>query len=62
MILIRFVLVAIIIYLLVRSFVRFFAEEEDKRQYMEREREKKEKPKGVSKEIGEFIDYEEVKD
>jgi hypothetical protein len=60
--LIRFFLVSMIIYLLIRSFIRFFAEEEDERQNREREKAKEKKPKGVSKEIGEFIDYEEIKD
>jgi len=60
--LIRFLLVGMIIYLLVRSFVRYFAEEEDERQHRERESSNEKKPKGVSKEIGEFIDYEEIKD
>ena len=60
--LIRFVLVGMIVYLLVRSFARYFAEEEDERRYREHERSKEQKPKGVSKEVGEFIDYEEIKD
>jgi hypothetical protein len=60
--LIRFVLVAMIIYLLFRSFVRYFAEEEDTHRYRENEQRNEEKKKGVSKEIGEFVDYEEVDD
>lgn len=51
-----------IIYLLFRSFIRYFAEEEDARQYRESERRNEEKKRGVSKEIGEFVDYEEVDD
>lgn len=60
--LIRFILVAMIIYLLFRSFVRYFAEEEDARRYRENEQRNEEKKRGVSKEIGEFVDYEEVDD
>jgi large-conductance mechanosensitive channel len=59
--LIRFVLITIIIYLLVRSFVRYFEEKDtsthDKHEH---DREKNSKSKGVSKEVGEYIDYEEV--
>ena len=60
--LIDFILAVFIIYLLSRSVIRYFAEEEGERRYreQEREREKSQKQKGVSKEIGEYIDYEEV--
>lgn len=60
--LIRVILVSMIIYLLIRSFVRYFAEEEDKHQVRERKYSEEKKPKGVSKELGEYIDYEEVDD
>lgn len=58
--LIRFILVGIIIYLLVRSFVRYFAELETEERKPEQDNGKQEKAKGVSKEIGEYTDYEEV--
>jgi hypothetical protein len=63
-ILIRFILVSLIIYLLFRSFIRFFAEEADD---AHRKNEKQyndtgSKAKGVSKEVGEYVDYEEIKD
>jgi len=57
---IRFILVAIIIYLLVRSFVRYFAEEEISARKSEQDQKNGTKTKGVSKEIGEYTDYEEV--
>jgi len=63
-ILIRFILVSIIIYLIFRSFIRFFAEEAD----ASRKKNEKQyddhgsKTKGVSKEVGEYVDYEEIKD
>jgi large-conductance mechanosensitive channel len=60
--LIRFILVGIIIYLLVRSFTRYFAEQEEEARKRASEGSKEPGPKGVSKEIGEYIDYEEVKD
>jgi len=56
--LIRVVLVAAIIYLLVKSFVNFFADEAEKEE--RREKERSAKQKGVSKEVGEYVDYEEV--
>jgi len=56
--LIRVVLVATIIYLLVKSFVNFFADEAEKEE--RREKERSSKQKGVSKEVGEYVDYEEV--
>jgi large-conductance mechanosensitive channel len=56
--LIRFILVGIIIYLIVRSFARYFEEKDTSE--LEQEREKNTKSKGVSKEVGEYVDYEEV--
>jgi hypothetical protein len=56
--LIRFILVVIIIYLLVRSFVRYFAEEDAS--HCDQVPKKETKSNGVSKEIGEYVDYEEV--
>jgi large-conductance mechanosensitive channel len=58
--LIRFVLITIIIYLLVRSFVRYFEEKDTSDHDHDRDREKNSKSKGVSKEVGEYVDYEEV--
>jgi len=59
--LIRFVLVTIIIYLLVRSFARYFEEKDTSDlDHHDHDREKNSKSKGVSKEVGEYVDYEEV--
>lgn len=60
MIFFRFILICIIIYLLVRSFVRFFAEQISSSNEVFEEKRRKSKKSGVSKEIGEYIDYEEV--
>lgn len=57
--LIRFILVSMIVYLLIKSFVRYFAEESEKED-IQKERSGKAKSSGVSKEIGEYVDYEEV--
>ncbi|HOW09548.1 MAG TPA: hypothetical protein PLX08_07075 [Bacteroidales bacterium] len=56
--LIRVILIATIVYLLVKSFVNFFADEAEKEE--RREKESRSRRKGVSKEVGEYIDYEEV--
>jgi large-conductance mechanosensitive channel len=58
--LIRFVLITIIIYLLVRSFVRYFEDKDTSDHEHENGREKNSKSKGVSKEVGEYTDYEDV--
>ena len=59
--LIRFVLVTIIIYLLVRSFARYFEKKDTSdHDHHDHDREKNSKSKGVSKEVGEYVDYEEV--
>jgi hypothetical protein len=60
MILIRYLLICIIGYLVIRSFVKFG---EEKSSVDKREHAKKNKipQKKVSKEIGEYIDYEEIK-
>ncbi len=57
---IRFVLIGIIIYLLARSFIRYFAEQEISSRKPEQDQKNETKTKGVSKEIGEYVDYEEV--
>jgi hypothetical protein len=60
MILIRYLLVTVIVYLLVRSFVKFGEEENHPPQRSEPEKNSKITRKSVSKEVGEYIDYEEV--
>ncbi len=58
---IRFVLVCTIIYLIIRSFARYF-EEQQKTPPGNHEQDNKNvrKTRGVSKEIGEYVDYEDV--
>lgn len=58
--LIRFILVSIIIYLIIRSFSRYFQEMDSNTIEREPKQESKTGSKGVSKEIGEYTDYEEV--
>jgi len=59
--LIRFVLVSIIVYLIIRSFARFFEEQKRTSHHRQEDENNSEKAgRGISKEVGEFIDYEEV--
>ena len=58
--LIRFILVSIIIYLLVKSFVRYFNSQETERKTHGPNYKSETGNKGVSKEIGEYVDYEEI--
>jgi hypothetical protein len=58
-ILLRIILIGIIIYLLVRSFNRYFFQGEEKEQKPEKRNSSP--PKKISKETGEYIDYEEIK-
>lgn len=58
--LIRFVLISIIIYLIIRSFNRYFEEMNNHARESGQKQENTSKSKGVSKEIGEYTDYEEV--
>ena len=58
--LIRFILISTIIYLIIRSFSRYFEEMDTDAREREHNQENKSKSKGVSKEIGEYTDYEEV--
>lgn len=57
MIIIRFILIFLIVYLLVRGFIKsLFLEDHHSRNNENKERESKK----VSKNVGEYVDYEEV--
>ncbi len=58
-ILLRIILIGIIIYLLVRSFNRYFFQGEEKKRKPEKRNSSPSKK--ISKETGEYIDYEEIK-
>lgn len=60
MILIRFLLIGLIVYLIIRSFTKYGKEEAFTGNRMESEKDKKTPVKKVSKEIGEYVDYEDV--
>jgi len=60
--LIRFFLISLIVYLLVRSFSRYFNDEEEPRQNQDPAQNNIKNGKKISKEVGEYVDYEEVKE
>jgi len=59
--LIRVVLISLIVFLLIRSFIRYWAEGDNSGQKEEKESTARKTKKGVPKEIGEYVDYEELK-
>jgi hypothetical protein len=56
--LIRVILIATIIYLLLRSFARYSSSQEEAERHPDPE--SGNKIKKISKEVGEYVDYEEV--
>lgn len=60
MILVRFALIGLIVYLLVRSFMRFGEEDKHSSKNQTPENNDSFTTKKVSKKIGEYVDYEEV--
>jgi len=60
MILVRFFLISLIVYLLVRSFMRFGEQEKTLSNKPDPGRKDNISGKRISKEIGEVIDYEEL--
>lgn len=60
MILIRFALIGLIVYLLLRSFMRYGQEDSQSAQNQTPGNNDKGSTKKVSKKIGEYVDYEEV--
>jgi hypothetical protein len=61
MILIRFILIGLIVYLIVRSFIRYGDGDGPVAGQTGQDKNGKPGTKKVSKEIGEYIDYEEIK-
>ena len=60
MILIRFALIGLIVYLLLRSFMRYGQEDSQSTQKQTPEKKDSSSTKKISKKIGEYVDYEEV--
>jgi len=61
MLLIRFLLVSLIVYMIIRSFVKYSNEEESSKLKKDPDKKSSDLPaKKVSKEVGEYIDYEEI--
>ncbi|MBN2862868.1 MAG: hypothetical protein JXN62_06885 [Bacteroidales bacterium] len=60
MILFRYILIFLIVFLITRSFFRFNQVEDRKGKDTNRSDRNKSQKKKISKEIGEYIDYEDV--
>lgn len=60
MILFRYILIFIIVFLITRSFFRYKQVEKKKGKDTNRSGRSKPQEKKISKEIGEYVDYEEV--
>ena len=60
MILVRLILISLIAYLIVRSLIRYGEEEKPSPRSNEPDKNSKVVNKKISKEIGEYVDYEEV--
>jgi len=60
MLLIRFLLISLIIYIIIRSFVRYNNEEKSSKLNKDPDKNGNLPNKKISKEVGEYIDYEEV--
>jgi large-conductance mechanosensitive channel len=60
MVLIRFLLISLIVYLIIRSFVKYTNEKETSINRSEQDNRSNISRKGVSKKVGEYVDYEEV--
>lgn len=60
MLLIRFLLISLIVYMIIRSFIRYSNEEESSRLNKDPDKRSNLPNKKISKEVGEYIDYEDV--
>lgn len=61
MVIIRYILICLIAYIIIRSLVRYWEEAKPSTDNTGTERKNKTPTKKVSKGIGEYIDYEEIK-
>ncbi|HUX97539.1 MAG TPA: hypothetical protein VMV47_17530 [Bacteroidales bacterium] len=62
MILVRYFLIGLIVYLLVRSFVKFGQGNKPDSQLGKSEDSSKSEKRKISKSVGEYVDYEEIKE
>jgi large-conductance mechanosensitive channel len=60
MILIRFILISLAVYLIVRSFMRFGNDSEPEKPIKNPDNTGKPETKKISKNVGEYVDYEEI--
>jgi len=62
MILIRFLLISLIVYLIVRSFIKHRQENEPGTPLDKAENKEKPDTRKISKSVGDYVDYEEIKE
>jgi hypothetical protein len=60
MVLIRFLLIALIVYMIIRSFMKFGEESDSERKNIKPEKNGKSETKKISKSVGEYVDFEEI--
>ena len=60
MLLVRFLLISLIVYMIIRSFVQYGNEQKTSGQVKDHDKRDDPPGKKVSKEVGEYIDYEEL--
>jgi large-conductance mechanosensitive channel len=61
MILVRFILISVAVYLIIRSFMKFGKEDGPEHHKEKPENKGKSGSKKISKSIGEYVDYEEIR-
>ena len=62
MILVRILLISLIVYLIIRSFIKHGQENEPDRPLNKSEDQGKPETRKISKSVGEYVDYEELKE
>lgn len=62
MILVRILLISLIVYLLIRSFIKHGQENDSERPLGKPEGDGKPETRKISKSVGEYVDYEELKE
>lgn len=61
MYLIRIALICLVVYLITRSFLQYGGNEQQKSAQKDAEKKDKSQTKKISKSVGEYVDYEELK-
>ena len=62
MILVRILLISLIVYLIIRSFIKHGQDNEPERPFSKTEGKGEPETRKISKSVGEYVDYEELKE